>query len=329
MRSSLPNWPNFANSLSKLMSAIFNLTLPFFALVGFGYLAKRLSWLPQNGVAAINVFVFNFAMPALVINALGRQDFSSLIDVRFMAGWFLAAALIFAIGMIIGRIVFGGGIREMALSGQAASIGNLGFLALPLLLSVVGDKVAAPVSAALIIDLVILIPVSIAMLESGGGAGGSFAAALARALKGAFVNPFFLAIAGGVFLSASGIGLPGPTDRFISFLAGAAGPAALFSLGASLAGRTLVADALSIGILSVLKLIAHPLAAYIILSALGVTGETLAIGVVLAAMPIAGNVFVIAEAYATMVKRLSAAILISTVIAVVTVAVALQIMGFG
>ncbi len=311
------------------MSLILNLTLPFFALVGFGYFAARANWLPKDGVQAINVFVFNFAMPALIINALARQEFGQLINPAFLGGWLVCALIVYALGALISTLWFKGDRAEAALFGQAASIGNLGFLALPLLLAVVGNEVAAPVSAALIVDLVLIIPLSIALLESVRTNAGGIFASLATSLKGAIANPFFIAIASGVALSASGIGLPGPTDRFASFLAGAAGPTALFSLGASLAGRASNGDTAPIAVMTLLKLVAHPVLAWFVLSAFGVSGTFLTVGVVLAAMPIAGNVYVIAAAYGTMVRRLSAAILFSTIVAVVSVALALQWMGLS
>ncbi len=311
------------------MSAILNLTLPFFALVGLGYFAAWRHWLPENGVRSINVFAFNFAMPALVINALARQDAEALFNGPFLVGWLLAALALFGLGAIVAKVLFGASRAEMALFGQASAIGNLGFLALPLLIAAVGSEVAAPVSAALIIDLVIIIPLSIAILESAKGEGGSAAKAVGNALKGAVKNPFFIAIAIGVFLAVSGIGLPGATSTFIAFLAGAAGPAALFTLGASLAGRPTGSDWATIGAMSVFKLLVHPIVVAVSLTLMGVDGLFLAVGIVLSAMPIAGNVFVIAEAYGTMVRRLATAILISTIIAVVTVAAALEWVGLA
>lgn len=305
------------------MSLVFTITLPFFALVGLGFLASWRGWLPFNGVRSINVFVFNFAVPALIISALARLDFAQIVNIPYLLGWFLAAAVIYAAGAALTLLAFGGTRREAALLGQASSVGNLGFLALPLLIAVVGERAAAPVAAALIVDLVIIIPFSIAMLESANGRHKSFLASLMFAIWGGCANPFFLAIVAGVLLSATGIGLPGPSERFVVFLAGAAGPAALFSLGASLAGRSVKGDYPPIVAMNILKLVAHPLVAWLILVALGVRGDFLAIGVVLAAMPIAGNVFVIAEAYNIMVRRVSSAILISTLLAVVTVALAL------
>lgn len=255
--------------------------------MGLGYGASRLGWLPADGVRSINVFVFNFAVPGLIINALARQDFSHLINLEFLAAWLAAALLVYAIGALLVLTVLGGDRREAALVGQAASVGNLGFLALPLLVAAIGEQAAAPVAAALIIDLVIIIPISIAILESATSSGKGFWNSFATAAKGAVANPFFLAIVTGMFLSATGIGLPGPADRFFSFLAGAAGPAALFSLGASLAGRSVAGDAAPIAIMNVLKLLIHPLVAWFILDLFEVKGLFFSLGIVLAAMPIA------------------------------------------
>ena len=312
-----------------LLVQLLSLTLPFFILVGLGYASRRLGWLPKDGVRSINVFVFYFAVPALTINALAKQQFQTLVDLPYLAGWALAGILLYAIGAAIAWKFFDGQPQEMALFGQAASVGNLGFLALPLLIVVVGEEVAAPIAAALVVDLVLIIPLSIAIIESANSTGKGFVEAFAASCRGAILNPFFLAITTGVTISALGLELALPIERFISFLAGAAGPAALFSLGASLAGRSIAGDAAAIAWLNLLKLLVHPILAFFILTWFGVEGLFLQIGVVIAAMPIAGNVFVIAQNYGLMVRRLSAAILISTVAAVVTVALTLQFMGLA
>jgi predicted permease len=211
--------------------------------------------------------------------------------------------------------------------GQASCIGNLGFLALPLLLSIVGKVAAVPFANALIVDMVIFIPVSISLLEASGG--GSFFQALKRSLRGAVINPFFLAIFAAIILSATGIGLPGLSKSFAEFLAGAAGPAALFSLGVSLASRRIAGGMAPIAVLTFLKLAVHPLVVWGIMSLFGINQQLMLIAIALAAMPVAGNLFVIAEQYGAMVQRLSAAILVSTALAIVTVAMVLSWTGLG
>lgn len=304
------------------MELILTLTLPFFAVVGLGYLAGRRGLIPEAGVGHINVFVFYFTMPALVIRALAQQPLSVLLDRDFLIAWLLAGLAIFVLGALIARLLFAGRLGDMAIFGQASSVGNLGFLALPLLLAAFGERAAGPVAAALVIDLVILLPLSIALLEAARGSGSPLSVAR-QALVGAVANPFLISIAVGVLLSATEIGLPGPLDRFAAFLGGAAGPAALFSLGLSLAGRRVEGAIGGIAVMTALKLFAHPMLVWLALTALELPPATVAIGTVVAAMPVAGNVFVIAQQYGVAPRRSSAAILVSTVVAVVTVALAL------
>ncbi|MEM7288901.1 MAG: AEC family transporter [Pseudomonadota bacterium] len=300
------------------MSIIFYLTLPFFALVGLGFLAAWLKMFEANAVASLNTFVFNFAMPALVITALAPQDFSALVEPAMLFGWLAAAALIYGLAMIVSKFAFGSDIREMALMGQAASVSNVGFLAIPLIASAFGPEAIRIPAALLVVDLLVIIPFSLVLIEAAGG--GTPQQAIFRSLKGAVVNPFCIAISIGVIFSATGVGLPGPTERFAEFLAGAAGPTALFALGLSLSGRQIADERIPVVFICVLKLIAHPLLAYGICLSLGVSGLSLALVVVVAAMPVAGNVFVIAEHYGVMVKRGSTAVLVSTILATLTVA---------
>lgn len=304
------------------MELIVTLTLPFFAVVGLGYLAGRRKLIPEAGVGHLNVFVFYFAMPALVIGALARQPLSVLLDSDFLVAWLVAGLAIFLIGALLARFLFGGRLGDMAIFGQACSVGNLGFLALPLMLAAFGKTAAGPVAAALVVDLVVFIPLSIALLEAARRSG-SVLSVMRQAFVGAVANPFLISIAVGVLLSATEIGLPGPLGTFAAFLGGAAGPAALFSLGLTLAGRRVEGALGGIAAMTLVKLFVHPLAAWLALTAFGLPPATVALGTVVAAMPVAGNVFVIAQQYGVAPRRSSAAILVSTVVAVVTVALAL------
>ena len=308
------------------MPPVLLLTIPFFAVCALGYIAARCGMLGDGAVRSLNIFAFYFAMPAMVAGALARQDIASVIDLRFLAGWLLAGFAAFAIGMVAGRVLTYGSLGQMTMMGQGSSVGNIGFLALPLLFLAIGENVAAgPMAMALIGDLVFLIPFALALLEADRG-DGSIAGAIGRAAKGILVNPFIVAIAIGLTLSLTGIGLPPVLDRFSDFLGGAAGPAGLFALGASLAGRRLSGDMAGIGAIVFLKLVAHPLLVWLLLGVvLGIDVHLTAITVVIAAMPVASNVFVIAEQYGILVRRASAAVFGSTVLAVATVALALRL----
>ncbi|MGB7287394.1 MAG: AEC family transporter [Salaquimonas sp.] len=304
------------------MLDILNLTLPFFAVVGIGYFAARAGMVETSAVSSINTFVFYFAMPALVAGTLARQDFSAILDRDLLAGWLLAGLVLFSIGMIFcsvyqSKIGQPAALGEMALTGQAASIANVGFLALPIAAANFGDEGIRISASVLIIDLLVLIPLSITLLEtrSGGSRLHAFAYAVGKAIK----NPFAIAIILGVALSSTGLGLPEPAERFVVFLGAAGPPTALFALGLSLFERDVESHHAFVGVVTFLKLVVHPIAVFLALSAFGLPTEIIAIAVVIAACPVAQNVFVIAAQYKLMVKRSSAAILISTLAATITV----------
>lgn len=184
-----------------------------------------------------------------------------------------------------------------------------------------GDAFVGPLIAALVVDLVILIPLSLAILETHARSGGP--GNLAGALKGVAVNPFILSIAAGMALSVSGIGMPSWLDRFATFLAGAASRWRCSPLGASLANREAADARAASALLTGLKLAVHPAAVFVALWMFGAPTGAAAITVLIAAMPIAGNAFVIAERYGVFVRPVSAAVLISTVVSIGTVSLAL------
>lgn len=309
------------------MDTIFNFTVPFFAVAGLGYLAARRGLLRDGAVAGLNMFVFYFALPALLVRALGRQDIAAIFHPLFFGGYLGASLALFALGALLARLLFGAGLPQMAISGQAAAVPNLGFLGLPLAIAVHGEIAAGPFAMAMIIDLVILVPLAIALLEVAQPKGADARSAWRATLAGMVLNPFLLSIAAGVAVALSGGALPGPVDRFAEFLGAAAGPAALFALGATLADKPTSSDWAPVAVMVVLKLIVHPLAVWLLLGQLlGLRAELLAVAVTLAAMPIASNVFVIAEQYRTLPRRASTAILLSTALGVLTVAAVLELL---
>lgn len=303
--------------------AILELTLPIFAVVALGYLAARIGMIKSEVSASINIFVFYFAMPALVIGTLARQDFADILDWRFLGGWALAALTLFALGMVVAKQAFRANRAEMALFGQGASIANVGFLAISIAGAQFGPEGIRLAAAALIIDLLVVIPMSIMIIESrGGGVAGTV---FLRAIKGAIKNPFAVAILAGVTLSFTGLGLPGALDTFSTYLGNAAAPTALFSLGLSLASRQMGEALAPIVTMTTLKLVAHPIMVAGALLLFGLPHEIVVIGTVIAAMPVAQNVYVLSEHYGIMVRRSSAAILLSTALAAATVSILLYL----
>ena len=108
-------------------------------------------------------------------------------------------------------------------------------------------------------------------------------------------------------------------NKFLAILGAAATPGALFAIGASLASKS--AERLVVaGWLSFAKLVLHPaLVAVGILILFPVDPYTASVAISAAALPVAGNVYILAQHYGVAPQRVSASILVSTVLSIITV----------
>jgi predicted permease len=139
-------------------------------------------------------------------------------------------------------------------------------------------------------------------------------------LKRVVTHPFNIASAAAVFAASIGFEPPQAIDTMLTFLKNAAAPCALFAMGVTVALRPFDGVPKEMPFLLFIKLLLHPLAAWIIVSSVGdFDREWILTAVLMASLPPALNVFVIANQYKVYVERASGAILIGTALSVFTV----------
>lgn len=301
------------------MQNIIAITLPFFALIGCGFVAGRKGLLGDQGIAGLNTFVFYFALPSLIFSSLAGKQLADIVNPQFMGAYLGASIAVFATAALLARLLFKTTLGASALQGQAASVGNVGYLALPLITALLGPPAALPVVLGWLVDLIILVPLSIALLEIDRQTKGAWKDFVTNVTKGVVLNPFVLSIGAGVLYAASGLELPVPIASFTGLLGQAAGPCALFALGATLAGRPMAEGFNEALMMSVFKLFIHPAAMWVSMVMIFDIDPLWASAAVLtAAAPVAGNVYIVAQSFGIYVLRASTAILMSTALAVLT-----------
>jgi malonate transporter len=313
------------------MLAVLEVTLPVFALVLCGYLAAGRRMLPDKAVEGINAFVFRFALPAMLFRVVALRPIGELIDLRFTLGYVLAALAVFFFVFACARRGRLGapptnGAHAAALSLHATH-GNIGYLGLPLVAEI---SARALPSAALVVicDIVVVITLSMVLMELQRGraasAGGSPWRPVFLSLGR---SPLVLSILAGLAFSVAGGSLPSVLDNFTRLLGGAAGPGALFAIGAALGGQRLRIDR-EIATLVGIKLVLYPLVVGVSLFLVfRVDPYAAAIGVLCATMPGASNSFIIAQRYEVPTGAISAAIAVGTVLSVATISFAIWLMG--
>lgn len=300
---------------------VFLQTLPFFALIGLGYGAGRSGFFPETATAWLTRFVFYFALSAMLFRFAATLPVAELIDTDFILAYLggTMAVYLLATAVALARRT---GIQTAAVEAQCAVIGNTGFLGIPLLVSLIGDAAAGPVLMMLTVDLVVFSSL-IVILITGARDGRLRPAILLTVGQGLIRNPMIVSIVAGLGWSLAGWPIPAPMMEFLTILGAAATPGALFAIGASLAGKS--AERLSVALwLSVAKLALHPLAVgALALFVLPVDPFAAGVMIAAAALPVAGNVYMLAQHFGVAPQRVSAAILVSTALSVVTVTLVL------
>lgn len=323
------------------MLAILSVTFPFFALIGIGYLAARTGALPLSAVPGLNIFVLYFALTAMLFDLGMSTPIAQLLDPAVLGLWLVAGLGVMAIGLVPARRR-GRSWLDASFGGLIAVMSNSGFMGVPLLLALVGREAAGPVSASLLVDLVLLQSIAIGLAHLGGrgegdGLWGQVTASASRVAR----NPLPWAIVGGGLAGWIGLALPGPIHSVVTMLGAAATPVALFTIGAVLAREQRATGSGRSGPggrgtgdvawLAGLKLLAHPLLVWglgtaIRTAGVPLSGTALTVLVLTAALPAAANVAVLAERYGADSGRIARVILVSTVLSYVTFTVSVALL---
>ena len=206
---------------------------------------------------------------------------------------------------------------------QIATVGNTGFLGIPLLATLVGSQSVGYVMMILATDFAIFGTLIVVLIMVSRDQ--SWGIRLLRPIaKGLFQNPMIVSFSLGIFWGYSDYQTPKFFSEFLVILGQAATPGALFAIGASLSFRK-IDDPKSAFWLSFLKLVAHPfLVGIMALYLFYIEPYAAAVMVITAALPVAGNTFMLAQHYKIDPERISAAILLSTLFSALTVTFAIS-----
>ncbi len=299
------------------MIDVFLKTVPFFALIALGYWAGRTRFFTDEATAYLTKFVFYFALSAMLFRFAANLSFADVWDPNLVAGYLAGTLAVYLIATAV-AMARGQNVAITAVEAQCAAIGNVGFLGIPMLALLLGDQSVGIIMTALAVDLIVFSSL-IVILITGSRDGRFNLHILGSIASGLVKNPMILSISAGLVWSALEFPTPTPMNDFLAILGGAATPGALFAIGASLASKS--AERLSVALwLSFCKLALHPaLVAVGVLVLFPVDPYTATVVISAAALPVAGNVYILAQHYGVAPQRVSATILVSTMISIVTV----------
>ena len=286
------------------------------SVVVIGYMLGRVPVLGPNAKDVLTKLAFYVASPALLFTILADTDLSILLSGSVVVTVLsvVTVATVFAVVAAVRRW----GVGRTTVGTLASSYVNAGNLGIPIAAYVLDD--ASLVAPILLMQLLIMAPVGLTILDLNGGGVRGFWPVLRRSLGTPVRNPVVIGSLAGVVLSASGWDPPGPLMEPFELIGGMAVPAMLLAFGISLYGSPAPGRGPDKGpvLLAVsLKSVVQPLVAWL-LGALvfGLESATLFSVVVLAALPTAQNVFTYATQYRTGEAMVREVVLLTTFLTV-------------
>ena len=303
------------------MLAVVELVLPLFGLIFLGYISGKMARIPFQGLAWMNFFIIYVALPALFYKLLSDTPVHQFSNIGFIAVSISATFIIFCLVFLLARLRKGGNTPTATIQGLAAAYGNIGYLGPPLAVAAFGPAAGVPIALIFCFENVVhftLAPLLIAGANKRQQQTGKLVKGI---LYNIFSHPFILATIAGVLTAVFAFKLPASLQSLLDFLAGAAGPCALFSMGVTAALRPLKRVPFELTYIVPVKLVVHPLLAYFLLIWLVPELDPLWLysAVLLASLPTATNVFVIAQQYGVWQERASSAVVITTLFAMISV----------
>ena len=305
------------------MADILALTIPFFGIILLGSLTRLKGWFSAADGRMISRYVFFVVLPPFMFVAITARPLNDIFNPEFTLRYELVTLTLFCLAFVIGRYLLKLSRNEASLFSLNASYPNYGYIGVPLALLAFGEEAAVPMAVILVVNnavLVLLVALFITD-ETSGGAGSTFVRTMASLVK----NPLLMSVVVAMGFSASGLTMPEMPALFLDLLAGAAAPTALFALGIALVGQPVRAAWGELGALALFKLFMHPLMMALVFLGWPAIGPYpfdplwIKIALIFSCLPVAANVFNLAEFYSVYSGRTATSIMLSTLIASVSV----------
>ena len=298
-----------------MLAALFNGVLPIFAISVIGYGCGKIKIFDFGSAMILNKFVMFIAMPILGFKLLSA---ASLFDVpmQLLIGYLLSEICVYLITFIIARKVFGVGVKEAFLLGLATALTNHVLFILPIAEILIGPSATLPIVALISMDGMLIFGGTIVAMDIMSAKDMGWRPTVAKIVS----NPPILGMLAGLIYGLSGLEIAPNVQIFLSNISSTASPVLLFALGVILSVKRDEVIASLTGLIVFVKLIIHPVAAYILLTyAMDVPEIFANPAIMVAAAPCGVMSFMLAMNYGVKVDNIARVIFISSLFSLLTI----------
>jgi len=246
------------------MSDILTLTTPLYAIIALGYIFVKSGFINASFIDALGQFTIRISLPVLVFLAISTAGKGAVLNIPAMAGYLLSTLPLMLVGRWLLHRSFGFGPRQSWSLSLGVANPNSVMIGLPLSTIVFPDHAAIVFSSFMLIENVILIPLTLIGADVAGSKPKGMGKTIREIGKSLLSNPILLAVLLALAARGTDLGPQGTALKTLRILAQTGPGLALFYIGATVAKFSLSGSPAAISTITFAKLIVQPLLAMLI-----------------------------------------------------------------
>ena len=301
------------------MSALLDVIIPVFLIIGFGYCAVWTKLFSEETIDGLMKFTQNFAIPVLLFDAIAKVDLFNVFDLSLFLSFYLGATAGFLIGFLGSRYLFGRPIEDSVAIGFCCLFSNTVMLGLPITERAYGTDALQYNFAIVSIHAPFCYFLGITVMELVKSFEKSIKKNIFVILKAMFSNALVVGIVLGFIVNILGLSIADTIQASIDMITAVALPAALFGMGGILYQYRPEGDAGPILMVCVVSLILHPIVVWLTGTKFNLNDAQMRSAVITAAMAPGINTYVFANMYERARRVASTGVLLSTILSIGTV----------
>ena len=301
------------------MSALLDVIVPVFLIIGFGYCAVWFRLFSIDTIDGLMKFSQNFAIPVLLFNAIAQVDLGNIFDLNLFLSFYVGATAGFLIGFFGSYYLFRRPLEDSVAIGFCCLFSNTVMLGIPITERAYGEDALQHNFAIVSVHAPFCYFLGITLMELVKSSEKSIRKKSVVVLKSMFSNALVVGIVFGFFVNLCGINLAKSIQASIDMITAVALPAALFGMGGVLYQYRPEGDIGPIIMICTISLLIHPAIVWLTGSNLELSGMQLRSAVITAAMAPGINTYVFANMYGKAKRVASTSVLLSTALSIGTV----------
>ena len=304
---------------------VVEIILPIFGLLMVGYVTTSVGWFDQVAIRGLTRFVFDFAVPMLLLRTISTANLPDVIPWNYLASYYLGTFIILLSGFGITRLLWQRTFSQQVINAFSGSFSNTVLLGIPIILLAFGDQAVLPLFIIIGTHGIIMVPLFTIMLEIGKSGRAPIKTVVTKASYGLFTNPLIIGLLSGLVCNFFEITFWKPLDEMVRLLANSVTPCALFALGATLVSFRKNIPWQEVPIIVIIKTIVHPIVVWSLATLVFGVKDAIWVQVlvILAAQPTGVNPFLFASRYNVGQSVSSGTAFISTVFSIFSLSVLL------